>query len=75
MRYCKAQDIRLPRCQTTGVHQGEVLWKKPSTAAVYEIVSNPAYAGAFAYGRRRTDPARRQPGRPATGKVRKPLNQ
>lgn len=75
MRYCKAQDIRLPRRQTTGVHQGEVLWKKPSTAAVYEIVSNPAYAGAFAYGRRRTDPTRRQPGRPATGKVRKPLHQ
>ena len=75
MRYCKAHDILLPRYQTSGAHQGEVLWKKPSTAAVYSIVSNPAYAGAFAYGRRPTDPTRRQPGRPSTGKVRKPLPQ
>ncbi|HET7470133.1 MAG TPA: recombinase zinc beta ribbon domain-containing protein, partial [Gemmatimonadales bacterium] len=36
------------------------------------ILKNPAYAGAFTYGRRITDPARQVPGRPATGKVRQP---
>jgi hypothetical protein len=50
-----------------------LVWKAPSAPAIYEIVRNPAYAGAFVYGRRPTDPQRRVPGRHATGFVRKPL--
>lgn len=75
MRYCKEHQILLPRHQTSGFDQGELLWKKPSTAAIYEMVSNPAYAGAFVYGRRPTDPTRRKPGRHATGTVRKPMEE
>jgi hypothetical protein len=30
---------------------------------------NPIYAGAYAYGRRPTDPRKRRPGRPATGRT------
>ena len=36
------------------------------------LLKNPAYAGAFAYGRRVADPVRQVPGRPATGKIRQP---
>lgn len=36
------------------------------------MIRNPAYAGAFAYGRRQVDPAHRQPGRRATGLLYKP---
>src|SRR2546426_10202656 len=32
------------------------------------MVRHPMYAGAYVYGRRPTDPRRKQPGRPATGK-------
>lgn len=75
LRYCKHHQILLPRRQTTGLDKGEVLWKKPSAPALAAILTNPAYAGTFAYGRRPTDPTRQQPGRPATGTVRKPMSQ
>jgi DNA invertase Pin-like site-specific DNA recombinase len=75
MRYFKQHGLRLPRRQTGGLQRGELLWRKPSAEAIYEILQNPAYAGAFVYGRRPTDPTRRRPGRPTTGVVRKPLSE
>ena len=57
------------------MNKGELLWKKPSAPAIAAIMTNPAYAGTFAYGRRPSDPTRRQPGRPATGTVRQPMAQ
>ncbi|MFJ3779977.1 recombinase family protein [Streptomyces sp. NPDC090075] len=36
------------------------------------MLRHPAYAGIYVYGRSRTDPRRRLPGRPCTGRVRKP---
>lgn len=73
--YFKRHDILLPRRQTSGFLKGELLWRKPSAAAIYEILTNPAYAGAFAYGRRPKDPRRRIPGRHSTGVVRKPMGE
>jgi len=75
LRFCKHNAILLPRRQTSGFHKGEMLWKKPSASAIYEIVGNPAYAGAFVYGRRPKDPTRQIPGRHATGVVRKPMSE
>ena len=64
--------LKLPRRQTSGLYAGEVLWKDPTSAALLSILKNPAYAGAFAYGRRIADPTRQIPGRPATGRIRQP---
>jgi DNA invertase Pin-like site-specific DNA recombinase len=72
LRFFKQQAILLPRHQTSGFHKGELLWKKPSAAAIYDMLGNPAYAGAFVYGRRPKDPTRQIAGRHATGVVRKP---
>ena len=36
---------------------------------VTQILKNPAYAGAYVYGRRRPDPLRRQPGSDRIGTV------
>jgi DNA invertase Pin-like site-specific DNA recombinase len=72
LRYLANHQLPLPRRQTSGLYAGEVLWKEPSMSAVQSILKNPAYAGAFAYGRRRTDPTRQVPGRPATGRIRQP---
>ena len=33
---------------------GDLVWKKPSIASILAILKNPAYAGAFVYGRTRT---------------------
>jgi len=67
--------LRLPRRQTSGLYAGDVLWKDASSNAVQAILKNPAYAGAFAYGRRIVDRSRQTPGRPATGRLRKPRDQ
>lgn len=69
--YLRQHDIRLPRQQRAGLHAGELLWKTASYATILEIMHNPAYAGAFAYGRRQTDPRRQQPGRQGTGHLHK----
>jgi DNA invertase Pin-like site-specific DNA recombinase len=72
LRYLVKHELLLPRRQTSGLYAGDVLWKEPSIAAVTSLLKNPAYAGAFAYGRRIAEPARQVPGRRATGRVRQP---
>jgi DNA invertase Pin-like site-specific DNA recombinase len=73
--YLRDANVRLPRRHTAGIHTGQLLWKRTSPGAVYAILTNPAYAGAFAYGRTQVDPARRQSGRSRTGRVKKPMEQ
>ena len=51
--------LPLPRRQVAGLHAGQLVWKRPSAAALYAILRNPAYAGAFVYGRKRRNPDRR----------------
>jgi recombinase/recombinase-like zinc beta ribbon protein len=51
--------VLLPRRQTGGMYRGQLLWKAATESAVCEILQNPAYAGAFVYGRRPTDLTRR----------------
>jgi DNA invertase Pin-like site-specific DNA recombinase len=75
LRHLVAHGLKLPRRQTSGLYAGAVLWKEPSLSALYGILKNPAYAGAFAYGRRIGDPTRRIPGRPASGRLRQPRGQ
>lgn len=59
MRSFRDDGLLLPRHQTSGLHAGQLLWKRPSEAALYDILRNPAYAGAFVYGRRTGRPGRR----------------
>jgi DNA invertase Pin-like site-specific DNA recombinase len=46
------EDRKLPR-RATSDHQ--VRWAKPTYKAIHEILTNPCYAGAYAYGRKRTE--------------------
>lgn len=50
LRFFNDQELRLPRRNRFD----ELIWKKPTVAAILEILKNPAYAGAFVYGRTRT---------------------
>ncbi|HEU5424648.1 MAG TPA: recombinase family protein [Nitrolancea sp.] len=59
MRSFRDDGLLLPRHQTSGLHAGQLLWKRPAEAAIYDILRNPAYAGAFVYGRRTGRPGRR----------------
>lgn len=68
VRELRAQGICIPRRQVRGPNKGEIVWKEATDSVIYEIVRNPAYAGAFVYGRKQGDPMQRQPGRPASGR-------
>jgi DNA invertase Pin-like site-specific DNA recombinase len=70
MRYLRAHDLPLPVRPLLGPAPHEVLWREANSARVRYILQNPAYAGAYVYGRRRPDPVRRRSGaRAATTKV------
>jgi DNA invertase Pin-like site-specific DNA recombinase len=73
IRYLRQHQILFPRRQSAGPYAHQLHWKVASESAVVEMLGNPAYAGAFAYGRRQRDAALRLPGRPATGNRRKAL--
>src|SRR4051794_8537463 len=72
LRSLRDDDLLLPRHQRGGLHAGQLLWKKPTAAALSEILHNPAYAGAFAYGQEGPNPDRR-PGQPR--RHRRPLTE
>ena len=50
----RQEGVELPyRSLDTGVHGWRVAWKLPVYNTVHQILTNPIYAGAYAYGRRR----------------------
>ena len=70
MRYLRAHDLPLPVRPLLGPAPHEVAWREANSARVRSILQNPAYAGAYVYGRRRPDSVRRRSGaRAATTKV------
>ena len=73
LRYFKQHDIVLPRRQVSGEASGDTLWRKPSESAIRGIITNPAYAGAFVYGRRTTEPTRQRPGRRTPAMAHRPM--
>jgi DNA invertase Pin-like site-specific DNA recombinase len=50
LRFFNDHQLLIPRRDRFG----DLVWKKPSVAAILEFLKNPAYAGAFVYGRSRT---------------------
>ena len=61
--------LRLPYRLAGGARKGELEWRRPNRATLSNLLHNPTYAGAYVYGRRPTDPRRKQPGRPSTGRT------
>jgi DNA invertase Pin-like site-specific DNA recombinase len=55
LQYLHQENILLPRRQLRGPDADSIIWKRPSSGILYSILSNPAYAGAFVYGRNKTD--------------------
>jgi DNA invertase Pin-like site-specific DNA recombinase len=50
LQFFNQHNLHLPRRH----HAGDLVWVKPSVAAILSTLKNPAYAGAFVYGRTRT---------------------
>jgi DNA invertase Pin-like site-specific DNA recombinase len=69
LQFLNAHDLGVPRRDRFG----DVVWKKPTVAAILQILKNPAYAGAFVYGKTRS--VRKDPTSPHTQEVRLPMEQ
>ena len=50
--YLRDEGLELPRRVQFGPDKDSIEWVKPSYHAVYRILKNPAYAGAYTYGKR-----------------------
>lgn len=68
LRYLVQNGLEIGVRLRTGPDIGRLEWRRPQRGLVGDILRNPIYAGAYVYGRRRTDPRRKQPGRPGTGR-------
>jgi DNA invertase Pin-like site-specific DNA recombinase len=62
MRFLRANGLPLPMRPLLGPFPHEVIWREAESARVHSILHNPAYAGAYVYGRRHKDPIRSRPG-------------
>ena len=69
LRYLVAHDIRIGVRIRGGEGKGELQWRAPNQTTLANMLKNPIYTGAYAYGRRRTDPRKRKPGRRSTGRT------
>jgi DNA invertase Pin-like site-specific DNA recombinase len=74
MRYLRAAQLPLPARPRVGPAPYEVVWQPARTSAILDILHNPAYAGAYVYGRKLLDPTRRTPAHPAGGRILQPLD-
>jgi DNA invertase Pin-like site-specific DNA recombinase len=66
VRGLKDQGLELPTRVTAKEGYGSLMWKAPTLSAVIRTLHNPAYAGAYVYGRSEYSNERRSP---KTGKA------
>ena len=73
LRYLVHHQIRIPVRVAGGPNKGQLEWRRPNRATLSSLLRHPSYAGAYRFGHRSTDPRKKQPGRPSTGKrIRRP---
>jgi DNA invertase Pin-like site-specific DNA recombinase len=75
LRYLVRSGIVLGVRPHFGPNRGRLEWHRPCRPTLQNLYHNPIYAGAYVHGRRRVDPRRKIPGRPATGRTSVPLLQ
>ena len=71
LRYRRQHGMLLPFRPVSGPGRGQLQWHAPHRETLRQLVRNPAYAGAYTWGRFATDPRRAQPGRRGSGRVRR----
>jgi DNA invertase Pin-like site-specific DNA recombinase len=69
LRYLRQHAIQLPWRIAGGPERGQLKWRMPHRETLRLLLRNPAYAGAYTWGRHATDPRRVKPGRRGTGRV------
>ena len=75
MRELRRHGLLLPVRPLQGPAPHAVAWMPADSARVLQVLQNPAYAGAYVYGRHRQDPLRRRTGAARSATVRVPVEQ
>ncbi|WP_226951498.1 recombinase family protein [Rhizobium terrae] len=68
LRYLADHDIALPDRIRSGPEKGDVCWSRPNNATIGDMLRHPSYAGAYVYGRSRSDGRLRLAGKPHSGR-------
>ncbi len=74
MLWYRDENILLPRA-VAGTCGREVVWKLPTSSRIHQMLTNPTYAGALAYGRTATRTVVEQGRARQAGRRRKPRDQ
>ncbi len=69
LRYLVHHQILMPvRVHRRG-QRDHLEWRRPNRETLQNLLHHPIYAGAYRYGHRPSDPRRKVPGRPSTGRL------
>ncbi len=63
LRNFRREGIRLGIRDVRGPNRGQLTWRVPNRNTLLGILHHPIYAGAYVYGRRKSDPSRRVAGK------------
>jgi len=66
---CELWAYLCPLARSAVLLRTPVVWQPARTSSILDILHNPAYAGAYVYGRKTLHPARRTPAHPRGGRV------
>ena len=64
LRYLVTHDIRMPVRAASGPSKGQLDWRRPHQTLLQNLLSHPAYAGAYVFGRTTESQQARQQKRP-----------
>jgi hypothetical protein len=72
LRYLVTHQIQVGVRVLSGSNKGDLEWRRANRPTLQNLLKNPTYAGAYAYGRKQVEPRKKKAGRPHTGMVVKP---
>jgi len=70
LRYLRQERIQIAVRVTSRPGAGVLDWRPPNRSTLLSILHHPMYAGAYVFGRNTTEPTRRIPGKPQSGRRR-----
>lgn len=68
LKYFRREGIRLGIRDIRGPDRGQLTWRVPNRTTLLGMLHHPIYAGAYVYGRRKSDPSRRVADKPRSGR-------
>lgn len=69
LRYLNAHRLQVGMRDYRTSVPGRLVWKRPNRATLHNMLHHPIYAGAYVYGRRKSDPRRRAAGQQGSGRM------